>query len=119
DSCFVLHNPLSYTVYRFMYGSLRPVSVRSRLEVRFEDWLQDELQGPLDYAISDRRNREDPYFGSSILRDLLLPNSHGLIRVGDQFIPNLLQKTLHSVSSMASNVTPSIPGAPLFCFASL
>src|SRR5215467_3742758 len=79
-----------------MSGSLRSVSVRSRLEVSFEDRLQDEPEGPLDHAISDRRDGESSYFGSSILRNLLLPNWHGLIRAGDSFLPDPFEKTFPS-----------------------
>src|SRR5215469_8704283 len=78
-----LHDPLGHAVDRFMSGSLRSISVRSRLEVSFENRLQDELEGPLDYAISYRRNGENSYFGSSIFWYLPLPNWHGLIRAGD------------------------------------
>ena len=42
-----------------MSCSFRSVSVRSRLEVGFEDRLQDELERPLDHAVTNRRNRED------------------------------------------------------------
>jgi len=38
----------------------------------------------------------DADFVAPVLRDLLLPHRHGLIRVGDQFILHLFQKTLHS-----------------------
>src|ERR1700739_3425444 len=78
-----LPEPLGYAVDLFRSSPLRSVSVRSRLEVSFENRLQDELEGPLDHAISDRRNGENPYFGSSIFRYFLLPNWHGLIRAGD------------------------------------
>jgi len=91
-----LHNPLSYSGDRFMGGSFRPVAVRSRLEVSFENRLQDELQSPLDHAISDRRYGENANFRPPIFRNLLLPDLHGLIRIGEQFVPDLLQKTLHS-----------------------
>src|SRR5215472_11653819 len=91
-----LHDPSGHTVDRFVSSPLRSVSVRSRLEVSFENRLQDELEGPLDHAISDGRNGENPYLGSSILRYFLLPRWHGLIRAGDQFLLDLRKKTLHS-----------------------
>src|SRR5215469_2819730 len=78
-----LHDPLGHAVDRFMSGSLRSVSVRSRLEVSFENRLQDELEGSLHHAISDSRNGENSYLGSSVFGNLLLPNWHGLIRAGD------------------------------------
>src|SRR5215472_14259763 len=77
------HDPLGHAVDRFMSSPLRSVSVRSRLEVGFENRLQDKLEGPLDHAISDRRNGENSYFCSSIFWYLLLPNWHGLIHAGD------------------------------------
>src|ERR1700745_2130805 len=83
DFGLCLHDPLGHAGDRFMSGSLRSVSVRSRLEVSFKNRLQDELEGPLDHAISDRRNGEYSYFGSSLFRYFLLPNWHGLIRAGD------------------------------------
>src|SRR6516162_6053948 len=83
DVGLLLHDPLGHAVDRFMSGSLRSVSVRSRLEVSFENRLQDEPEGSLDHAISDGRNGENSYFGSSVFRYFLLPNWHGLIRTGD------------------------------------
>src|SRR6516165_3002666 len=91
-----LHNPLSYAVDRFMGRSLRSISVRSRLKVSFENRLQDELEGSLDHAISDRRYGENANFRSPIFRNLLLPDRNGSIRVGVQFVPDLLKKPLHS-----------------------
>ncbi len=78
-----------------MCRSFRSVSVRSCLEVRFEDRFQYELECPLDHTITDGRNRENSYF-SPVFRYFLLPYSHGSIRAGDQFVPDLLQKTLRS-----------------------
>src|SRR5499433_4302890 len=93
-----LHDPFGHTVDRFMCRTLRSLSVRSRLEVSFENRLQDELESSLDHAIPDRRDGENAYFCSPIFRNFLLPDWHGPIRVGDQFVPDLLQKTLHSTS---------------------
>src|SRR5260370_42499435 len=74
----------------------RSVSIRSRLEISFEDRVQDELEGSLDHTIADRGSRKDADFSAPILRYLLLPCSHGSIRVSDQFVPDLLAKTLLS-----------------------
>ena len=51
----------------------RSVSIRPRLEVSFEDRLQNELECPLDHTITDRRNRKNadflpPSFGISFFR---------------------------------------------------
>src|SRR4029077_17219230 len=83
DFGLCLHDSLGHAVVRFMSGSLRSVSVRSRLEVSSENRVQDERESPLDHAISDRRNGEYSYFGSSTFWNLLLPNWHGLVRAGD------------------------------------
>jgi hypothetical protein len=66
------------------------------LKISFEDRLQDELKRTLDHAVTDRRDRENADFVAPVLRDLLLSHRHGLIRVVDQFILHLFQKTLHS-----------------------
>src|SRR5438105_14430044 len=79
-----------------MSCSFRSVSIRSRLEVSFENRLQNELECPLDHAITDGRDREDPDLGSAVLRYLFLPRPHGPIRLMDQFVLNLLEKTLRS-----------------------
>src|SRR5260370_32080611 len=74
----------------------RSVSIRPRLEIGFEDRFQDELECSLDHAIADRGNREDADLSAPVLRYLLLPCSHGPIRICDQFVSDLLKKTLLS-----------------------
>src|SRR5580704_11601687 len=96
DAGFALINRLGHSVYRFMRCPFRSVSIRPRLEISFEDRFQDELEPSLNHAITDRGNREDADLSAPVLRYLLLPCSHGPIRVGDQFVSNLLKKTLHS-----------------------
>ena len=118
DFGFLSNDRFSHSAHRFMRCSFRSVSVRSRLEIRFENRFQNELECSLDHTITDGRDRESSDF-SPVFRYSLLPHPHGSIRVGDQFVSDLLKKTLRSLSSMASNVTPSIPGAPLFFFAIL
>src|SRR5215813_4804803 len=41
-------------------------------------------------------NGKNADFGAPVLRNFLLPHRHGLIRVMDQFVLYLFQKTLHS-----------------------
>src|SRR5450631_4238102 len=94
DSRLALHNCLCHLVYRLMRCPFRPVSIRPRLEIGFEDRLQDELECPLDHAIADSRNRKNADF-SPVFRNLLLPCPHGPIRACDEFVPDLPQKTLH------------------------
>src|SRR6266852_2423227 len=95
-SVFSLINRLSHSVDRFLRCPFRSVSIRPRLEIGFEDRFQDELECSLDHAIADRGNREDADLGTSVLRNLLLPCSHGPIRVGDQFVSDLLKETFLS-----------------------
>ena len=78
---FALINRLGHSVYRFMRCPFRSVSIRPRLEISFEDRFQDELECSLDHTIADRGNRKDADFGAPVLRYLLLPCSHGSIRV--------------------------------------
>ena len=74
------------------------------------------LHRPLNHAITNSRNRQDadfsPTFGISFLRARMgryvCVTSSSLI---------CLKKLSSPLSSMASNVTPSIPGAPLLLFA--
>ncbi len=73
DSHFVFHDCLSYPLDRLMRCPLRPVAVRPRLEIGFEYRLQDKLEGSLDYAIADTRNRKDADLRAPVLRYLLLP----------------------------------------------
>src|SRR5260221_11384068 len=80
-SCFSLIDRFGHSVYRFMRCPFRPVSIRPRLEISFEDRFQDELECSLDHAVADRGNREDADLGAPILRYLLLPCSHRPIRV--------------------------------------
>jgi hypothetical protein len=96
DFGFLFDDRLSDSVYRFMSCSFRSVSIRSRLEVGFENRLQNELECSLDHAITDGRDRQDANLRSPILRYLLLPHPHGPIRLIDQFVLNLLEKTLRS-----------------------
>src|SRR6266576_923808 len=71
-----------YPVHRLMRSPFRPVPIRPRLEISFEDRLQDKLHCPLNHAIADSRDRQDADF-SPVLRNLLSPCSHGPIRVCD------------------------------------
>src|SRR5215469_1385637 len=96
DSSLLFNDCLGYPVYRLMCCPFRSVSIRPRLEVSFEDRLQNELECPLNNTIADRRNRQNADFLAPVLGYFLLPRPHGPIRVGDQFVPYLLQKTLHS-----------------------
>src|SRR6516165_4110214 len=87
---------LSTLEYRFLSCPFRSVSIRPRLKISLEDRLQDELECPLDHPVANGRNGKNADFGAPVLRNFLLPHRHGLIRVMDQFVLYLFQKTLHS-----------------------
>src|SRR6516225_10569750 len=112
DSCLPFHDRFVHAKYRFMRCPLRSVSIRSRLEVRFKDRLQDELECSLDHTITDGRNGKNADFSAPVFRNFLFPHPHGLIRPLDQFVLNLFQKTLHSAFLNGFKLTPSMPGAP-------
>src|SRR5450759_1093900 len=81
DSSLALHNCLCHPVYRLMRCPFRTVAVRPRLEISFEDRLQNELECPLDHTVADSRDRQDTDFLAPVLGNLLLPSPHGPIRV--------------------------------------
>jgi hypothetical protein len=101
-----------------MGAALRAVSVGSGLEVSLEDGFQDELERTLDDAVSDRGDPQDTDLAVA-LRDLFAPVPQRPIRAGDQFVSDLLEIGLQPAVSMASNVTPSMPGDPSFFLASV
>src|ERR1700675_3112391 len=72
DSSLLLDDCLCHTVYRFMCGSFRSISIRSRLKVSFEDRFQNELKSSLDHTVTNRGNRKDAAF-PPILRYFLPP----------------------------------------------
>src|SRR5215813_14482238 len=92
DTGLVLHNRLRHAQDGVMGRAFWAIAVRTRLEVRFKDRLQDELEGSLNHTITDGRDREEAATFAALLRDRLVPQPHGAIRAGDQFVPYLLQK---------------------------
>jgi hypothetical protein len=86
------------------------------LEVRFEDRFQDELECSLDHTITDGRDRENSYF-SPVFGYFLLPYPHGSVRVVNQFVSNLLQKTLRSALFDDLERDPVDSRCPSFFFA--
>src|SRR5215510_15132110 len=79
--------------------------------VRFED----ELERPLHHSVPDRRDRQDADF-AAVFRYLLPPGWEWLVGAPGQFVARSSRAST-PCASMASNVTPSIPGAPSFCLA--
>src|SRR5499425_505452 len=98
DSSLPFHDRLVHLENRFLRCPLRSVSVRPRLEISFEDWLQDELECPLDHTVTNGRNGKNADLAAPVFRNFLFPYPHGLIRLMDQFVLNLFQKTPHSAS---------------------
>src|SRR5207248_11008319 len=59
---------------------LRPITIGIRIEVRFKDWLQQQLGGCLHHPIPYSRNTEWP-FAAAGLRDHHPPHGLWLIRL--------------------------------------
>jgi hypothetical protein len=74
---------------------LRPVAVRPRLEVSFEDRFQDEFERTLDHAIADGRYRKLAHL-ATLFRDADLPRSLGSIASLHQLLTKLVEKHVHA-----------------------
>src|SRR5256885_16906576 len=96
DSGLLLTDRLSDSIDRLMRCPFWSVTIRSRLEISFENRFQNELERTLYYPIANRGNREDANFCASVLGDFLPSRPQGPIRIGDQLVLNLFQKTLYS-----------------------
>ncbi len=96
DSFLPFHDRLVDLQHRFMSCPLWSVSIRPRLKISFKDRLQDELECPLDHTVTNGRNGKNADSGAPVFRNFLFPHPHGLIRLVDQFVLDLFQKTLHS-----------------------
>src|SRR5215813_2499096 len=94
DAGLVLHNRLCYAQDCLMCRALRAIAVCPRLAIRFKDRFQNELAGSLDHTVTDRRHREATHLGPALLRDGLVPQPHGAIRAGDQFVLEWLEEYL-------------------------
>ena len=73
DSSLLLDDGLGYPVHRLMRCPFRPISIRPRLEISFEDRLQDKLHRPLTTrsrieGIERTRTFLPPSFGISFFR---------------------------------------------------
>jgi hypothetical protein len=66
------------------------------LKVCFKDRFQNELERTLHHAVTNGGNRKNADFVAPVLGNLFPPCSHGPIRLGDQFAPNLLKEVVHS-----------------------
>ena len=73
DASLLLKDRLSHSAYRLMCCPFRSVSIGPRLEIRFKDRLQDELERSLDHAVTDGRNRKDADLVAPVFRNLFLP----------------------------------------------
>ncbi len=82
DASLLFDDGLGYPVHRLMSCPSRPVSIRPRLEISFEDRLQNELECSLNHTITNSRNRKNADL-SPVLRYFLFPCPHRPIRVCD------------------------------------
>src|SRR5262245_40133762 len=96
DVGFPLDDGLRNALDRRVRRLLRPVAVRPRLEISFEDGVQDEFERTLYHAIADRRNRELAHL-ASLLRYSDLPRSLGSIAPLHQLLAKLVEKRVHAV----------------------
>src|ERR1700704_3053634 len=76
DSNLLFDNSLGYPVHRLMRCPFRTISIRPRLEIGFEDRLQDKLERSLNLATTNSRDQQNADF-SPVLWNLLLPCPHG------------------------------------------
>ena len=105
DTGLAVNNPLTNSQYRIVRRFLRAVTKRSRLKVRFEDRLQDELQRTLDHSIAERRNREHPEF-SPRLRNPYAPYPFGHVRARYQLLAQLLEELRTSRTRQGKQRSP-------------
>jgi hypothetical protein len=76
--------------HRVLSTSLRAVAVRARLQIRFKDRLNDQLDGGLHHAVPNSRNSQRS-LPSARLRNHHPPNRFRSIRLFDQFLLYLSQ----------------------------
>src|SRR5271166_90142 len=95
-ACLLLIYGSRLTVYLVMGCPLWTVSKRPRLEVRLEDWLQDQLERALHHSVADSRNRKDADL-APILRNFLPPGWQRYIATPDQFVRNLPEERLFAL----------------------
>src|SRR3954452_769125 len=117
DASLLLDNRFSNPVYRFMRCPFRTISIRPRLEIGFEDRLQNELEcssTTRSRIVGMERTRTflPPSFGISFFRARM---GRYVFETSSSRICS--RKLSTPLSSMASNVTPSMPGAPLLLLA--
>src|SRR5688500_6074218 len=79
-----------------MSSSFRPITIRSRLEIRFEHRLQNQLQRPLHHTVATTRNRQNADFLAPVLRDFLLSRRQRHVGTLTQFVLNLRKEWCYS-----------------------
>src|SRR5450759_5246834 len=115
DACLVLNDRSRHAVYRFMSCPSRSVSERPRLEVRFEDRFQYELERTLRHPVADRRNRQDADF-APVLRDFLSPGRQRRIRAPDQFARDPPEESLYALRFDGLEGHPVTSRSPVVLF---
>src|SRR4029450_2921942 len=116
DASLVLHNRLCHTQDGVMGRAFWAIAVPTRLEVRFKDGFQDELEGSLDHTVTDGRNREEAGTCAAFLRNRLVPQPHGVIRAGDQCVLEWLEEGLDPVCLTGLKRHPSTPWSTVVFF---
>src|SRR5712691_3966366 len=96
DAGLVSDDGFGDAVNRRMRRPLWAIAKRARLEVRLEDGFQNELEGSLDHAVSNGRNREHPYFRAPVLRNSMPSIPQWTIPAVDQFVPKLREESVHT-----------------------
>src|SRR3989304_5461471 len=97
DACLAMRDCRGDPDQRLMSCALRAIAKRPRLEVRLEDRLHNQLQRTLYHAITDAGNRKSSHFVAPLFRYLFLPRPQRQVGAPDQFVPDLLKETFHTL----------------------
>src|SRR5262249_55414451 len=96
DARLALEDCFRNTLDRRVRGPLRSVAVRPRLEVGFEDRLQDEVESTRYHAVAKRRNGKVAHL-ASLVRYADFPRSLGSIAPLHQLLTELVKTPVHAV----------------------
>src|SRR5713226_2375365 len=87
DPCLPTRNRLGHALHGGVRRPFWAIAIRARLKIRLKNGLEDQLQGSLHHPVAYGWNPEDTDLCPAILRYLLPPHPHGLIRACDQCVP--------------------------------
>src|SRR5580698_1824882 len=82
-----------YFPNRVLRAPLRSIAISIRIEVRFQDWFQQQLGGGLHHPVPDRRNPERPLAATG-LRDHYPSHRLWLIRLRAKVLSDVVQPFL-------------------------